>query len=140
MTTLSTQYQSYKVFFLIIKILWATKALLLPNFCLASPFLHQLMPTFISMAIVVTFHTPHSCWPPSDVIGNENHYFIWMEVISSISCFLNYCIDVGKIIYDDFFTLKPINYNKCFLIMCSLPICMMSCMFVIIFIPNINLI
>jgi hypothetical protein len=75
MTTISTQYQSYKVLFLIIKVLWATKELLLPNFCLASPSLHPPTPTLISMdAIVTSFHTPYSYWPSSGVTTNENHY------------------------------------------------------------------
>ncbi len=74
MTSLSTQYQSYKVFFLIIKVLWATKALLLPRFCLASS-LQPPAPTLVSMdATMTSFHTPHSCWPPSGVTTNENHY------------------------------------------------------------------
>jgi len=61
-----------------------------------------------------------------------------MEVRLHIPCFLNYCTHVGKIIYDDFLTQKPINYNKFCLMMCYHPICMMSCMFVLIFTPNIN--
>jgi hypothetical protein len=77
MTTLSTQYQSYKILLLIIKVLWATEALLLPSFHLASPFLHPLVPTLISFATTVTsFHTPNSCWPPSGVIRNGNHYLM----------------------------------------------------------------
>jgi hypothetical protein len=77
MTTLSTQYQSYKVLFFIIEVLWATKALLLPNFGLAFPSLHPPTPTLVSMVAVVTsFHTPYSSWPPSGVITNENHYFM----------------------------------------------------------------
>jgi len=75
MKTLSTQYQFYKVLFLIIEVLWATKALLLPIFRLVSPSLHP--PTFalISMDVTVTsFHSPYSCWPPSGVTSNENHY------------------------------------------------------------------
>jgi hypothetical protein len=77
MTILSTQYQSYKVFFLIIEVLWATKALLLPSFRLASLSLHSLMPAFVSMVTIVTsFHTPYSCWPPIGVTTNENHYFM----------------------------------------------------------------
>jgi hypothetical protein len=75
MKTLSTQYQSYKVIFLIIKVLWAMKALLLPSFYLASPSLPPPMPTFISMdAIMTSFHTPYSFWAPSGVTTNENHY------------------------------------------------------------------
>jgi hypothetical protein len=75
MTTLSTQYQSYKVLFLIIEVHWATKALLLPSFHLTFPSLHPPMPTLVSMdAIVTSFHTPHSYWPPSGVTSNENHY------------------------------------------------------------------
>ncbi len=133
MTTLSTQYQSYKVFFLIIKVFWAKKALLLPSFRLTSPSLHPLGPTLISMdATSTSFHTPYSYWPPSGVTTNENHYiFMWMEVKLPIPCFLNCCTHVGKIIYDYFLTQKPINYNKFCLMMCYHPICMMSCMFVL---------
>jgi hypothetical protein len=139
MTTLSTQYQSYKIFFLIIEVLWATKALLLPIFCLASPSLHPPALALVSMVVIVTsFHTPYSYWPPSDVTTNENHYFMWMQVKLPILCSFNCWKHVGKIIYDDFFILKPINYNNFCLMMCFHPICMMSCMFVIIFIPNIN--
>jgi hypothetical protein len=66
--TLSTQNQSYKVFFLIIKVIWATEALLLPSFCLVSPFLHPLVLALVSMdAIVTSLHTPYSCWPPNGV-------------------------------------------------------------------------
>jgi hypothetical protein len=61
-----------------------------------------------------------------------------MEVKLHIPCFFNCCTHVGKIIYDDFKTLKTINYNNFCLMTCCHPICMMSCMFVIIFIPNIN--
>jgi len=61
MTTLLTKYQSYKVLFLIIEVLWATKALLLPSFHLASPSLHPPMLALDSMNVVVTsFHTPYS--------------------------------------------------------------------------------
>jgi len=76
MTTLSTQYQSYKVLFLIIKVLWATKALLLPTcFRSASPFLHPRTLAFVSMdATMTSFHTPYSYWTPSGVTTNENHY------------------------------------------------------------------
>jgi hypothetical protein len=76
MTTLSTQYQSYKVLFLIIKVLWATKALLLPTcFCLAYPSLHPPTLAFVSMdAPLTSFHTPYSYWPPSGVTTYENHY------------------------------------------------------------------
>ncbi len=49
MTILSTQYQSYKVFFLIIEILWAMKALLLPSFHLTSPSLHPLALALVLM-------------------------------------------------------------------------------------------
>jgi hypothetical protein len=98
------------------------------------------VPALISMdATMISFHIPYSCWPPSDVNTNENHYiFMWMEVRLPILCFFNCCTHVGKIIYDDFLTQKPINYNKFSLMMCCHPICMMSCMFVLIFIPNIN--
>jgi hypothetical protein len=61
-----------------------------------------------------------------------------MEVKLPIPCILNCCTHAGKIIYDYFLTQKPINYNKFSLMMCYHPICMMSCMFVLIFIPNIN--
>jgi hypothetical protein len=75
MTTLSTQYQSYKIIFLIIEILWATKALLLSSFRLASPSLHPLVLALISLdAIVTSFHTPYSYWPPNGVTIDENHY------------------------------------------------------------------
>ncbi len=75
MTTLSTQYQSYKVLFLIIKVLWATKTLLLPSFHLASPSLHRPTPAFISMdAIVTSCHTPYCYLPPSAITTNEIHY------------------------------------------------------------------
>jgi hypothetical protein len=75
MTTLSTQYQSYKVLFLIIEVLWATKAILLPSFHLAFPSLHQLMLALVSMDVIVTsFHIPYSYWPPNGVTINENHY------------------------------------------------------------------
>jgi hypothetical protein len=75
MTTLSTQYQSYKVLFLIIKVFWAKKALLLPSFRLTSLSLHPLALTLISMdATTTSFHTPYSYWPPSGVTTNENHY------------------------------------------------------------------
>jgi hypothetical protein len=58
MTTLSTQYQSYKVLFLIIEVLWATKALLLLSFHLVFPFLHPPTPALVSMdSIVTSFHT-----------------------------------------------------------------------------------
>jgi len=73
MTTLSTQYQSYKVVSLIIEVLWATKALLMSSFRLASLFLHP--PTFISMdATTTSFHTPYSYQSPSGVTTNDNHY------------------------------------------------------------------
>jgi hypothetical protein len=76
MTTLSTQYQFYRVLLWIIDVPWATKTLLLPSFYLA-PFLHPPTLVLISMdAIVTSFHTPYSCWPPSGVITNENHYFM----------------------------------------------------------------
>jgi hypothetical protein len=75
MTTLSTQYQAYKVVFLIIKVFWATKALLLPSFCLASLSLHPSAPTLILMdATMTSFHTPYSNWSPNGVTTNENHY------------------------------------------------------------------
>ncbi len=75
MTTLSTHYQSCKVLFLIIKVLWATKALLLLNFHLASPSLHPPMLELVSMdAIMTSFHTPHSYWPPYGVTTTENDY------------------------------------------------------------------
>jgi hypothetical protein len=77
MTTLSTQYQSYKVFFLIIEVLWVTKALLLPSFHLVSPSLHPPAPALISMAATMTsFHIPYSYWLPSGATTNENHYFM----------------------------------------------------------------
>jgi hypothetical protein len=77
MTRLSTHYQSYKVLFLIIEVHWATNALLLPNFHLASPSLHSLVHALVSMTIAMTsFHTPYSYWPPSGVTTNENHYFM----------------------------------------------------------------
>ncbi len=76
MTTLSNQFQSYKAIFLIIEVLWATKALLLPSFCLAFPSLNPPTPALVSMATTMTsFHT-HSYWPPSGVIINENGYFM----------------------------------------------------------------
>jgi hypothetical protein len=61
-----------------------------------------------------------------------------MEVRLPIPCFFNCCTHVGKIIYDVFLIQKPLNYNKFCLMMFCHPICMMSCMFVLIFIPNIN--
>jgi hypothetical protein len=132
MTTLSTQYQSYKVFFLIIEVLWATNALILPNFHLASLSLHLLVHALVSMTRTMTsFHTPYSYWPPNGVTINENHYFMWTEVKLPILCFLNCCTYESTIIYDDFFTLKPINYNKFCLMMCCHPIRMTSCMFVL---------
>ncbi len=75
MTSLSTQYQYYKVLFLIIEVLWATNALLLRSFCLTSPSLHPPTPTLISMdATMNSFHIPYSRWPPSAITTNENHY------------------------------------------------------------------
>jgi hypothetical protein len=75
MTTLSTQYQFYKKHFMIIEVLWETKASLLPSFSFTSPFLHPPLHALISMDENVTsFHIPYSCWPPSDVPTNENHY------------------------------------------------------------------
>ncbi len=72
-------------------------------------------------------------------ITNENIIiFMWMEVRLPIPCFFNCCTHVGKIIYDVFLIQKPLNYNKFCLMMFCHPICMMSCMFVLIFIPNIN--
>jgi hypothetical protein len=38
-------------------------------------FLHPPTSTLISMDVTMTsFHTPYSCWPPSRVATNENHY------------------------------------------------------------------
>jgi hypothetical protein len=75
MTKLSTQYQFYKVLFLIIKVLWATETLLLPSFHLASPSIHPPASALVSMdATVTSFHIPYSCWPPSGVTINENHH------------------------------------------------------------------
>jgi hypothetical protein len=61
-----------------------------------------------------------------------------MEIRLPILYFLKFCTHVGKIIYDDLLTQKPINYNKFCLMMSCHPICIMSCMFVLIFTPNIN--
>jgi hypothetical protein len=33
-------------------------------------------PAFVSMAAIVTSHTPYSYWPPSGATTNENHYFM----------------------------------------------------------------
>jgi hypothetical protein len=80
MTTLSTQYQSYKLLYLIIEVLWATKALLLPSFCLVSPSLHPPTLALVSMdAIMTSFHIPYPYWPPSGVIINENHYNFYVN-------------------------------------------------------------
>jgi hypothetical protein len=69
MTTLLTQYQSYKVLFLIIEVLWVTKVLLLPSFHLAAPSLHPPTLALVLMdATVTSFHIPYSCWPSSSVI------------------------------------------------------------------------
>ncbi len=140
MTTLSTHYQSYKVFFLIIKVLWATKALLLPSFDLTSPFLHPPALTLISMdATATSFHTPYSCWPPRGVIINENHFNFHVNGRqTSYSMFFKLLHTCRQNYFWWFLAQKPIHYNKFCLMMCCHPICMMSCMFVLNFIPNIN--
>jgi hypothetical protein len=96
--------------------------------------------TLVSMdAIVTSFHIPYSYWASSGVTTNENHYNFHVNGSqTTYFVFFNCCTHVGKIIYDDFLTQKPINYNKFSLMMCCHPIWMMSCMFVIICIPNIN--
>ncbi len=63
-------------------------AKLLPNFFI----LHPLVPTLISMDVVVTsFNTPYSYWPPSGISTNENRHFMWMEIKLPIPCFQNCC-------------------------------------------------
>jgi hypothetical protein len=86
MTTLSNQYQSYKILLLIIEVFWATKTLLLPSFPLASPSQNPPLLAPISMITIMTsFHILYTCWPLGGVTrGNKiinscqwNTYFIF---------------------------------------------------------------
>jgi hypothetical protein len=54
-------------------------------------------------ATATSFHTPYSCWPPSGVIINENHFNFHVNGRqTSYSVFSNCCTHVSKIIYNDF--------------------------------------